>query len=149
MKAQVKLEFIFSIVFFGLVLVFLVTQIANNNGIIITDSRADVLKAKTLAIIDLLSDSPGNPPDWENGGAIKRVGLASAPGKLSLTKINALKINCDLFEKSFGTFNYNMRISDETGDLLFCGYSNITISINIKRPFMVEGRRGEISLDLW
>ena len=149
MKGQIKIEFIFSVAFFGIILFFAATQILNMNSITRTDSDADRLKAKASSILNILIENPGNPSNWETGGEIKRIGLASKPYVLSTSKISSLQTNCELMEK-FEISGYALSIKVQNKELLFCGYRNVSPVIAVtEKDVLIGNAFGNVSLGLW
>lgn len=152
MKGQVKLEFIFAIAFFGILLFVIATQVINANKITRLDSDADALKAKAVSIVTVLAEDNGEPENWEECGSdacIKRIGLAYSTFNLSKTKIMKLKNNCDLMKK-FDVQGYLLIVTDSESELLLCGYGNVTpVMASVKKPVFIEGKLGSIALDMW
>ena len=68
MFGQIKVEFIFGLIIFALVMFFIVTQTNTSFSSLMTDSKSDFLKAKATTIIKLLVEDEGDPPNWNKAG---------------------------------------------------------------------------------
>lgn len=148
MLGQIRIEFIAGILIFSLILVFVVTQTNITFSSLLTDSRADILKAKSLNAITILVEDTGDPPNWTPLN-MRRLGLAYEPYSLSIDKINNLNSNCDLLDY-FDLRNYRLRIYNSTNLVLFCGYDVLEPPIAFELKYVeVEGDYGNISLELW
>ena len=97
-----KLEFIFGVVMFGIVIFWVVSQINTVYAGIGTDSRNDVLRAKAYNIMSYLAEG-GGEDGWETNPSPKLIGLAykDQPYNLSASKISKLNSSCSLLD------NYN------------------------------------------
>ena len=81
MKGQIRVEFIFGIVIFIIIIFLVVTQTNTLYSSLLGDSRKDALKAKAINVVDILVEDTGDPPNWDtmaqsNPGSVSRVGLA-------------------------------------------------------------------------
>ena len=138
MKAQVKIDFIIGTVMFGLLVLFLASQISNSLRAASLDSNFDSLRASGTAVMTtLLTDK-----DW----------LAeSEPYALSLLKVDSLADDCNRLQ-SLELISYRLRIFlTETGTfLLNCGSVGLPDTfVTISRFVEIDGEKGEVSLDLW
>jgi len=170
MFGQVRIEFVFSVVIFALIIFFIVTQTNVLFSSLLTDSRSDTLKARASTAIKILVEDGGDPPTWDinvtqgHPEAVKRVGLAyiktfNQPYSLSKNKIDALNSNCsstsDYYRNllwNFGLNAYVLEIYNSTDNqILVCGSSG-----GLEPPLVTETRYifidngyGKITLGLW
>jgi hypothetical protein len=89
MLGQIRIEFIAGILIFAIIITFVVSQTNITFSNLLTDSKADVLKAKAFNAITILVEDVGEPSNW-NPSNVERVGLAYEPYSLSINKINTL-----------------------------------------------------------
>jgi len=108
MFGQIRIEFIVGILIFAIIVIFIVSQTNITLSTLLTDSRADILKAKALNAITILVEDRGEPPSWNPSNVI-RVGLAYKPYSLSINKIDDLKSDCDLLD-NFTLSSYRLKI---------------------------------------
>ncbi len=171
MFGQIRIEFIFGIVIFALVIFYIVTQTNILFSSLLTDSRADTIKAKALNAIKILVEDVGDPPYWDNlaasnPGSIKRVGLAYnqsyqpypfQPYNLSKNKILNLSSNCtntpDLYKNLLWNFElraYRLKVYNSTHRILFCGFDSLEppVAMEIRYVFVDNGF-GRMTLELW
>jgi len=154
MKGQMRIEFIVGVVIFAIVLVFIVNQTNITFTNMLSDSEADILKAKALNSIMLLTEDRGDPINWEtiaqtNPGGVKRVGLAISPFVLSINKINMLDANCTLLD-NFVLKSYRLVVKNSTHTLLLCGYDTLNPSRSREvRNVKIGNDYGNITLELW
>ncbi len=149
-KGQVKIDFIFALVFFTVLIFYIGLQINAATGSSLADSKLDALKAESESILDVLVSSGGSPQNWETLPADKvvMVGLASAPYSISSAKLSALNSNCNLMNK-FGSISYRLTASSGSAILLSCGYGGPRVTSMSERPVFVNGVYGKITLELW
>ncbi|MFH0929582.1 MAG: hypothetical protein V1818_04525 [Candidatus Aenigmatarchaeota archaeon] len=139
MKGQMRIEFIAGILIFVIIIVFIVNQTNITFSNLLTDSRADILKAKALNSITILTEDVGND----------RIGLATAPLELSMVKINNLDANCQLLE-DFELGSYRLKIYNSTSMILFCGYEMSSPPRSIETRYVKIGNDyGNVTLELW
>lgn len=151
MKGQIRVEFIFGVVIFGIIIFFIASQLNTIFTTVLTDSRTDTIRAKSINILTLLIEDKGNPEDWEIKplSQVKRIGLANKPYDLSINKIMKLNENCNLLEK-FDLKSYRLKIFDSNGQILFCGYESLEPpTVLIIRYVLIDGEFGNISLEMW
>ena len=150
MKGQVKLEFIFGVVMFAIVIFWVVSQINTVYAGIGSDSRNDVLRAKAYNIMSYLAEGSGDT-NWESAASPESIGLAynNQPYNLSENKIDKLNSNCSLLD-NYNLGAYRIIIEDDSGELLFCGSQSISqIRIIITRSVWVEDRYGNMTVEVW
>jgi hypothetical protein len=151
MKGQIKLEFIFGVVFFSAIVVFAAAQISTALGTTASESRLDSLKANAISSMELLARDQGLPANWEsNPGQAKRIGLSTGePYVLSQPKIAALAASCSLLN-SLGFGNYRLNIYNTTQAVLSCGTAGIPQqSVVVSRNVIISGQHGNMTLELW
>ncbi len=150
MKGQVKLEFIFGVVMFAIVIFWVISQINTVYAGVGTDSRNDVLRAKGYNIMSYLAEGSGET-NWESSTSPKLIGLAydNQPYNLSENKIDKLNSNCSLLDDyNFGA--YRITIQDDSDELLFCGSQSISqLRIMITRSVWIEDRYGNMTVEVW
>lgn len=163
MFGQIKVEFIFGLIVFALVIFFIVTQTNITFSSLLSDSRADALKAKAANVIKILVEDEGDPVDWDSevdGGHpenVKRVGLADNPYTLDKNKVLSLNQNCsgtaDIYKNLLGNFNlnaYRLKIYNSTNQVLFCGFDSLEPPAVIEiRYIFIDNDFGNITLELW
>lgn len=151
MFGQVRIEFIFGVVVFGILIFFIASQLNSIHTSIATDSKLDTLKTKALNTITLLVRDSGDPINWESNPPVKRVGLSfeSQPYNLSKPKITALDNDCGLLE-NLNLGGYRLTIYDSSTRLLFCGYVGVSpITTTVTKSVLIEGQYGNITLEVW
>lgn len=150
MLGQIRVEFIFGIVIFGLIIFFIVSQTNVVLSIVLADSKSNYIKAKAIGVLTILLEDKGEPEDWEtNIGETKRVGLADQPYKLSKSKVNVLKDNCDLLE-NFNLGGYRLLIYNSTHRVLFCGIESLDpVTAIMYRYVFIDQNFGNVTLEVW
>ncbi len=149
-KGQIKIDFIFALVFFTILVFYIGMQINNSLVSGISDSKMDTLKSEAESILNILVSTKGNPENWEflPQEQVIRIGLASAPYNLSSSKIDKLKNNCNLMDR-FGDINYRLAISGGSGIILSCGYGGPRVTAKSEMPVVVNGKYGRAILEMW
>jgi len=151
MFGQIRVEFIFAVVIFGLIILFIASQINTILTITLTTSRSDDLRVKTTGVITALIEDKGEPEDWYNSPEnAKRIGLVDQyPYRLSSAKVTTLKDNCTLLDY-FDLKGYRLKIYQEDQQVLFCGYDSlIPPTTMVIRNVYVGDTPGNMSLELW
>ena len=161
MLGQMKIEFIFSIIVFTVIILFIVTQTNTLFSSLYIDSKSDALKAKASNVIQILVEDRGDPPNWDtiaeaNPNGIKRVGLANSPYNLSKTKILNLSYNCsgsDIYANILWNFNlsaYKITAFNSTHQILSCGFRSSQVgAVTETRYIYVDGEYGRLILEMW
>lgn len=149
-KGQVKIDFIFSLIFFTIMIFYIAVQLNSFLLSSMSDSKLDTLKSEANILLETLISSKGNPENWEAlpENQITRIGLASIPYSISSSKLDVLKNNCDLMNK-FGSINYKLSISSAGSILLSCGYGGPKVTSKSEMPVLVNGGYGKATLELW
>jgi len=149
-KGQLKIDFIFALIFFTVMIFYIVIQVNNALTSSLTDSKLDTVKSETGSILDILVSTQGSPANWETlqESQISRIGLATVPYNISLSKLNALKTNCNLMGK-FGGINYRLSITSGSAILLSCGFGGPRITSRSELPVVVNGKYGKAVLEMW
>ncbi len=149
-KGQMKIDFIFALVFFTIMIFYIGMQINNSFASSMSDSRTDMLKSEAESILNILVSTGGIPKNWETlpPAQVTGIGLASYPYNISSSKLNALKNNCDLMNK-FGDISYKFVISSGTNILLSCGYGGPRVTAKSQMPVFVNGKYGKAVLEMW
>jgi len=153
MFGQVRVEFIFGLMLFILLIIFIISQTNVLFTSLITDSKSDKLKAKAINSVKILVEDKGDPENWWNvqDSNVKRVGLAEQPYNLSINKLNRLASpnNCTLLQ-NFDLGAYRLKISNSTQQLLMCGFNSLepATATEVKEVY-INGNLGTVSLELW
>ncbi|MFH1473308.1 MAG: hypothetical protein ABIE55_00275 [Candidatus Aenigmatarchaeota archaeon] len=148
MLGQIRIEFIAGILIFSIIITFVVNQTNITFSNLLTDSKADILKAKALNSITILVEDTGQPSNW-NPSNVERVGLAYKPHSLSRNKINMLNTNCDILD-NFVLRTYRLTIYNSTDLMLFCGSENLNPAAAFEVEYVeIEGDYGNVSLEMW
>lgn len=155
MHGQIKIEYIFGIVFFAIIIFYLATQIGSAITGVASDSATDNIKVKANSVLKILIEDCGEPTNWEEKDLteVKRIGLAISPYNLSIkkiTKLNDTRVDdrCALMEK-FDLDNYKLTIFNSTDKMLECGYTPPLVSVPILKPVFIEGSYGNVTLEVW
>ncbi|NIM46698.1 MAG: hypothetical protein GTN40_00885 [Candidatus Aenigmarchaeota archaeon] len=134
MHGQTRIEFIFAIVIFSIVIFYVVTQINTVFSSIISDYEIDALKAEALNSITNLVESEL---------------LANEPYNLSKEKIENLNQNCGLLD-NFGIESYRLKIYNSTDLMLFCGIDSLKPpKVFVMKYVIIENDSGNTTLELW
>lgn len=155
MKGQIKIEFIFGILFFGILIFYLATQINTVVTSVATDSRIDSLKAEAKSVMKILLEDPGEPDNWNKVSIdeIKRMGLMNQTIKkvfyLSKEKIDFLNSNCELMNITISNRGYKLTIYKNGQLLLDCGYGGPIIKSLVEKSVFIENEYGKVILELW
>ncbi len=158
MKGQIRVEFIFGVIVFAIVIFMVVSQI---NTIFIssgTDSLSDILKAKAVGFLDIVLKDSGDPDNWEtNPLLMKRIGLSynDQPFNLSLAKIQAIDSNRDSENRcylldSLDLGGYRLLIYKGENLILECGLETTTVTlVSVGRSVFIEDEYGSVILEVW
>lgn len=163
MLGQIRVEFIIGMMIFALVMFFIVTQTNTLFSSLLSDSRADSLKAKAANSIKILVEDKGDPPIWDINvsqgqlNAVKRVGLADQPYSLNKNKVLNLSQNCtsatDLYKTLLWNFDlkaYRLKIYNSTNRILFCGFDSLEPPVVVEtRYIFIDTDFGNLTLELW
>jgi hypothetical protein len=161
MLGQMRIEFIFSVIVFTVIIFFIVTQTNTLFSSLLVDSKSDALKAKASNVIQILVEDMGDPPNWDtiaqaNPNGVKRVGLAYNTYNLSKAKILNLSYNCsgsDPYKNILWNFNlsaYKIRIFNSTHQILSCGLQTSEPgAVTEIRYVYVDRGYGRLILELW
>jgi hypothetical protein len=158
MKGQLRVEFIFGVIFFGMIILFIAVNINNVFTSTLTDSRVDSLKAKAIGLMTQLTSEAGDPIDWENRAYsdVKRIGLAFPNRPYYLSRNKIFKLNntrigdtCSLLE-SYNLGGYRIRIFDSTNEILFCGFAGVSqLTVILTRNVYIDDNLGNITVEVW
>jgi len=161
MLGQIRIEFIFSVIVFTVIIFYIITQTNTLFSSLLVDSKSDALKAKASNVIQILVEDKGDPPDWDtiaqtNPNGVKRVGLAYSPYNLSKAKIMNLSYNCsgsDPYKNILWNFNlsaYKIRIFNSTHQILSCGLQTSEPGAVMEtRYIFIDGGYGKLILEMW
>lgn len=145
MKGQIKIEFVLGVVVFAMIIFYVASQI--NNAFLATnvDSKLDVLKARSISLMDALTKN-------------SEIGLALESGNLNKTKIEIWNNqSCSELDRyRLGGYRLIISETDETKPLLFCGYVGISsIRTNVIRSVKITNETtgvtnyGNITMEMW
>lgn len=156
MRGQIKIDFVFGVIVFSVIIFFIVSQTNTLFSSLLTDSKSDALKARATSAIDILVEDPGDPANWDSAGGVKRIGLASSPYVLSRAKVLNLSYNCsnsDLYKNLLWNFDmkaYRLRIYNSTKQIMLCGFDSLEApTVTETRYVMIDNEYGRVVLDLW
>jgi len=161
MLGQIRIEFIFSVIVFTVIIFFIITQTNTLFSSLLVDSKSDALKTKASNVIQILVEDKGDPPNWDtiartNPNGVKRVGLAYNPYNLSKTKVLNLSYNCsgsDPYKNILWNFNlnaYKIRIFNSTHQILSCGLQTSEPGAVMETKYVfIDGGYGKLILELW
>ena len=160
MFGQIRVEFVFGVLLFALIMFFIITQTNVLFSSLLTDSRTDAIKAKALSAIKILVEDKGDPTDWDTQppASVKRVGLSyNQPYNLSKNKVLTLNTNCtntvDLYKNLLWNFDlkaYRLKIYNSTHEILFCGFDSLEPVIAIETRYVfIDGDFGKVTLEMW
>jgi hypothetical protein len=164
MLGQIRMEFIFGIVIFSVIIFYVVTQTNSLFSSLISDSKSDALKTRASEAIKIIVEDSGDPPNWETlpVGSVKRVGLAykaalTQPYNLSKSKVVALNTNCTGTANidnnmlwNFELRNYRLTVFNSTQRILLCGFiSTGHALITETRYVFIDNGYGRVVLELW
>ncbi|MCK4429026.1 MAG: hypothetical protein KAU95_01520 [Candidatus Aenigmarchaeota archaeon] len=93
-KGQMNFYFIISVVLFLTLAIYLVSVLISYNNTFRDRTMSGILYSKAVSVSDLLIQDSGYPDNW-NSEEFMRVGLASSPYVLDLTKIRELEKICN------------------------------------------------------
>jgi len=145
-----KLEFIFGVIMFAIVIVWVVSQINTSYTSIGSDSKNDVFRAKAYNLMAYLAEGSGDP-GWESATDPKSIGLSyeGQPYNLSMSKIAELSSNCSLLDR-YNLGAYRVRVDDSTGNLLSCGPKSVAqITISVTKNVYIEDHYGNMTVEVW
>ena len=151
MKAQVRVEFIFGVFIFAVLMFFLASQINTLFSVVSGNSQIESLKGKTISTLTFLAEDTGEPSDWnlEATGNIQRLGLADLPYKLNRNKINRLNSECMLLD-NYSLGQYRLTVKNSVSEILFCGSKSLDAPVvSITKTVFVDGDYGNITLEMY
>ncbi len=154
MQGQTRIEFIFGIVIFAIIIFYIATQMNTVFSSIISGYEINNLKAEANSVIKVLINDKGDPEDWEiiaesTPENVKRIGLATKPFDLSKNKIANLSYNCSLMN-NFDIKDYRLKIYNSTNSLLFCGRDTLKpAKVIVNKNVLIENDLGNVTLELW
>jgi hypothetical protein len=153
MFGQIRIEFVFGIIIFAIIITIIITQNNILFSSLLTDSKSDTLKAKASNAIKILVEDKGEPSEWQIGldSEVKRVGLAYDPYNLSLAKITRLNTlnNCTLLN-NFDLKAYRLKVYNSTHQILFCGFDSLEPPTAIETRYVfINNEFGKVTLEMW
>lgn len=158
MKGQIRVEFIFGVVVFAIIIFMMISQVNTIFTSVGRDSMSDTKKVEAISFIDMLVRDSGNPPNWEsNPSTTTRLGLAynNQSFNLSYSKIQALnntrtaEKRCTLLE-NYSLGGYRLTIYKNNSLIVECGAQVVTpYLVTVSRPVFINNTYGRISLEVW
>lgn len=134
MQGQTRLEFIFGVIIFAIIILYIVTQINNTFSTMINNYDVDTSKAKATNIIKIILEN-----------------ITDKPYVVSKNKVYDLSQNCDdLNTLDLGT--YRLKIYNSSNLLLFCGTDSLKppkIFVSKYISFVDESDLGNVTLEVW
>jgi len=135
MKGQVRIEFIFGVVIFAVIMFYMSTQLNNVFSTVGTDSYTDMLKQRSVNVMRYLVEDA----------------YVDEPYHIDKSKLidGENKIGCNLLDAwHLGT--YRLKVYDDTSLILVCGSTGIThVRSNIIKFVEIDGGYGNITLEMW
>ena len=136
MHGQSRIEFIFGVVIFAVIIIYIVNQINTVFSKMINDYGTDTLKAEAVNVIKILV---------ENESGI----ITNQPYNFSKQKVYNLNQSCDNLNV-FNLGNYRLKIYNSTNLLLFCGTDTLRPpKVFVIKYVSVENDYGNITLEMW
>ena len=134
MLGQTRIEFIFGVIIFAIIILYIVTQINSTFSTMINNYDTDTSKAKAVNVIKIILEN-----------------ITDKPYVVSKDKIYDLNQSCDdLDTLDLGT--YRLKIYNLSDLLLFCGSETLKppkIFIIRYVSFVNENDLGNITLEVW
>jgi Flp pilus assembly pilin Flp len=151
MKGYTKIEFLFAVFIFSLMLIYSGAYIGTSLTSIFSDIKSELAKTKAEVLIDILVNEPGIPSNWElNPLGARRIGLAIQPYNLSIQKIKALQSNCEIFSKKFDVLGYRLLILNLTDNSIILRCGNVGhLKSYAERSVVIGKDRGRVMLEIW
>ena len=157
MKGQIRVEFIFGVVIFSVIIFMMISQVNTIFSSVGRDSISDAAKTRAIAFLDVILRDSGDPSNWEtNPVNVRRVGLTfnNQPFNLTLEKINKLNSTrtslnrCSLLE-DLGLGGYRMTIYKGSTLVLNCGIRVVTpYIVSVSRPVFIENEYGTVNIEV-
>lgn len=133
MKGQTRIEFIFGIVVFSVLVFYVVNQINASFSNQISDYDSYTANTKAMNAVKYLAESE----------------LASKPYNLSTAKINSLRTSCDPVD-SLNLGTYYLRVYNSTGLEVTCGSGSLKApKSSVTKYVFVRNAIGNITLEIW
>ena len=128
MKGQVRIEFVFGLVVYTVIVLFIASQVKSNFTSITSDSYLDTTKAKALNIINhFIYD-------------------LSADGDITLSEVQ--NIDCVNFESTYDILGYRLTIFRSDTEVKFCGAIGDNPIVSIERDVIISSEPGLVRLEL-
>ena len=145
MKGQIKIEFILGVVVFAIIIFYIASQI--NNAFLSTavDTRLDILKARSVSLLDVITKS-------------SEMGLALETNNLNKTKVEIWNNNsCEELDiYRLGGYRILLYEQDEPKPILQCGFTGLFgIRTNVIRAVRITNEStgvttyGNITMEMW
>jgi hypothetical protein len=148
MKGQTRIEFIFGVIVFCVLIFFIVSHINTIFTSMTTDYDSNTVKAEAENVIGMLTKYTGSPEDW-NKDSMQSLGLLDKrTGQLSNEKIDALGSNCSMMDGIVS--NYRLKIYNSSGMILMCGSETLKPpKVIASKSLVIGGSFGNVTLELW
>jgi hypothetical protein len=133
MKGQTRLEFIFGIIIFSVLVFYVVSQINTSFSSQISNYESYTLNTKALNTVKFLAESK----------------LAASPYNLSLAKLDVLRSDCSSID-AYGLGSYSLRIYNSTDIEVSCGTQTLKAPrASVSKSVLVRNTLGNITLEIW
>ena len=133
MRGQTRIEFIFGIVVFSVLVFYVVNQINASFSDQTAEYETYTMNAKALNAVKYLAESE----------------LASSPYNLSTTKLNTLRTDCSPID-SLNLGPYHLTIYNSTNLEVSCGVgSEKAPKSSVTKFVIVKNTFGNITLEIW
>ena len=133
MKGQTRIEFIFGIVVFSVLVFYVVSQINASFSEQMSDYESYTVNTKATNAVKYLAERE----------------LASNPYNLSTAKLNSLRSSCATVN-SLNLGSYYLRIYNSTGLEVTCGIESLKApKSSVTKYVLVRNAVGNITLEIW
>lgn len=147
MKGQAKVEFILGVVVFAFIIFYVASQINTVFLSVTVDSKLDILKSRSISLMDVLTKN-------------SEMGLAMERGNLNATRIaewaNTTPPCAQLERYHLGGYRLTLYEEDEAGPVLLCGYvglaglrTNVVRAVRITNETSGLTRYGNMTIEMW
>ena len=132
-KGQTRIEFIFGIIVFSILVFYVVSQINASFSTQIAEYETYTLNAKATNAVKYLAETE----------------LASRPYNLSTAKLNALRTNCGAVD-SLDLGSYHLSIYNTSGVEVECGIGSLKApKSSVSKYVIVRNAIGNMTLEIW
>jgi hypothetical protein len=167
MKGQISfVEYIVSFAVFSVFIAYMFFRLINYMPAYTDELRKEKIRSEAFQLSEYIINDPGSPINWDQGGAINRIGLsniANLTNYISVSKVQRLQTSCTNNYNSVkailgADYQFSISISDRGGISppsvsLYCApssFSTRTINATVKRAVSFDnGNFGELTVSVW